>query len=85
MPVICVDFEPALRWSKPAVGDAKHGKSALAQPERERFRFTAIAGTALHSNRHGFTIPLKLVEFPGAEYSGAIDEDTYAQRCAHDV
>ena len=53
MPVICVDLEPALCGPKPAVNDAPHGKSALAEPESGWFRFTAVADAALHTNRHG--------------------------------
>jgi hypothetical protein len=64
IPVICVDFEPALRWRKPAIDYATHGKPALAEPESERLLFTAIAGVALHTNRHVLTIPLKPVQSP---------------------
>src|SRR5258706_980024 len=53
LPVIGVDFEPALRWCKPAIDNATHRKSALAEPESERLLFTAMAGVALHTNRHG--------------------------------
>jgi hypothetical protein len=53
MTVICVDPEPALCGPKPAVNDATHGKTALADPEGGWFRFTLIAGATLHTNRHG--------------------------------
>lgn len=53
MPVICVDLEPALCGPKPAVNDATHGQSALAEPESEWFWFTTKAVAALHTNRHG--------------------------------
>ena len=52
MPVICFDFEPALRRRKPAVNDFTRSKPALAEPESERFRFTAITGAALHAKSH---------------------------------
>lgn len=64
MPVICVDLEPALRWRKPAVNDATHDKPALAEPEGERLRFTATAGAALNTNRHGLRYRRSLVQFP---------------------
>jgi len=57
LPVIGVDFEPALRWRKPAIDNATHGESALAEPESNRLLFSAVAGVALHSNRHGVKIP----------------------------
>lgn len=65
MPIIGVDFEPALRWRKPAIDNAAYGKPALAEPESERFLFAAIAGVALHTNPHGVTIPPKPVQSPG--------------------
>jgi len=60
--VIGFDFEPALRWRKPAIDDATHDKPALTEPEGERLLFSAIAGVALHANRHVLTIPLKPVQ-----------------------
>ena len=53
MSVIGVDFEPALRRCKPAIDDVTHSKAALAEPESERLLLAAIAGVALHANRHG--------------------------------
>jgi hypothetical protein len=62
MLVIGLDFESALRWRNPAIDNATHGKPALAEPESERLLFTAIAGVALHTNRHAVTIPPKPVQ-----------------------
>jgi len=64
MPVIGVNFEPALSWRKPAIDYVTHGKPALAEPESERLLFTTIAGVALHTNRHVLTISLKPVQAP---------------------
>ena len=47
---------------KPAIDDVTHGKPALAEPESERLLFTAIAGAALHANRHVLTIPRSLLD-----------------------
>jgi hypothetical protein len=52
VPIIGVNFEPALSWRKPAIDDVMHGKPTLAEPESERLLFTAIAGVALDTNRH---------------------------------
>ena len=62
LPVIGLYFEPALRWRKPAIDNAAHGKTAHAEPEGERLLFTAITGVALHTNRHVVTIPPKPVQ-----------------------
>ena len=53
MPVVRVDPEPVLCGPEPAVDDATHRKTALAEPEGGWFRFTLIAGATLHANRHG--------------------------------
>ena len=57
VPVIRLNFEPALRGRKPAIDNATHGKPALAEPESERLLITAIAGVSLHTNRHAVTAP----------------------------
>ena len=44
--------------------NATHGKSAHAEPEGQGLLFTAIAGVALHTNRHAVTIPPKPVQSP---------------------
>lgn len=53
MPVIRGNLEPAPCGPKPAVNDAPHDKSALAEPESGWFWFTAVADAALHANHHG--------------------------------
>ena len=53
-----------MRWRKPAIDNAKHGKTAHAEPEGQRLLFTAITGVALHTNRHVVTIPPKRVQAP---------------------
>jgi len=59
MPVIGVNFEPALRWRKPAVDDCTYGKPPITQPKSERLLFAAIAGIAFHADRHALRIPPK--------------------------
>ena len=59
MLIVGVDFEPALRWRKPAVDNCTHGKPPSVEPEGERLLFAAIARIAFNPNRHGLRIPPK--------------------------
>src|SRR5690242_18766613 len=56
MTILGMHLEPALFGREPTVGYGTHHKPALAEPECERFLFSAKAGVAFHANRHLLTI-----------------------------
>ena len=57
--IIGIDPEPALLGGIPSVGHGAYRDPALAQPERDRLLFAAIAAIALHAYAHAL-LPLIL-------------------------
>ena len=60
VPVIGIDFEPALRRRKPAINDSAHFEAPRTEPERAGLLLSSVAGVTLDTNRHGTMIRLKL-------------------------